>query len=59
MATTAMSALMIAGKGDECVDGCEERTKKKVGGGNCQGWLGDPIWFPLRRCRTVGLYPGG
>jgi len=32
MATTAMSALMIAGKGDECVDGCEERTKKKVGG---------------------------
>ena len=32
MATTAMSALMVAGKRDESVDGCEERTKKKMGG---------------------------
>jgi hypothetical protein len=32
MAATAMSALMVDGKWDGCVDGCEERTKKKMGG---------------------------
>ena len=30
---------------------------QEKGKANCQGWLGDPIWFPLKRCRTCGLYP--